>query len=75
MVYAYYEIGRQIVEEEQNGKERVEYGKRILEELSKYLTHRFGKGFSPDNLKLMCRFYQIYSVDSIGETVFPRFKL
>lgn len=74
MVYAYYEIGRQIVEEEQNGKERAEYGKRILEELSQYLTQRFGKGFSPDNLKLMRRFYQIYSADVIGETVFPQFK-
>jgi len=41
MVYAYYEIGRQIVEEEQQGQESAEYGKRILEELSKYLTHRF----------------------------------
>ncbi|MBQ7479676.1 MAG: hypothetical protein IJT01_12420, partial [Selenomonadaceae bacterium] len=74
MVYTYYEIGRQIVEEEQQGKGRAEYGKRILAELSEYLTQRFGKGFSSDNLKLMRKFYQIYSVDQIGETVFPQFK-
>jgi|GEM_PF-967468 len=74
MVYTYYEIGRQIVEEEQNGKGRAEYGKRILAELSAYLTDRFGKGYSAENLKLMRRFYQIYSNDSIGETVFTQFK-
>jgi len=74
MVYTYYEIGRQIVEEEQNGKDRAEYGKRILAELSAYLTERFGKGYSIDNLKLMRKFYRIYSADQIGETLFPQFK-
>lgn len=38
MVYAYYEIGRMIVEEEQHGQNRASYGKRILQELSKYLS-------------------------------------
>ena len=37
MVYAYYEIGRMIVEEEQNGQNRAAYGKQILQELSQYL--------------------------------------
>ena len=74
MVYTYYEIGRQIVEEEQNGKDRAEYGKRILAELSAYLTERFGKGYSIDNLKLMRKFYRIYSADQIGETLFPQFE-
>ena len=70
MVYTYYEIGRRIVDEEQNGADRAEYGKRLLQELSEYLTDEFGKGFSADNLKLMRRFYIVYSHDQIGETVF-----
>jgi predicted nuclease of restriction endonuclease-like (RecB) superfamily len=60
MVYTYYEIGRMIVEEEQLGKERAEYGKGILNELSKTLTSEFGKGFSVTNLKQMRYFYLIY---------------
>lgn len=59
MVYTYYEIGRRIVEEEQNGKDRADYGKYLLKELSEYLTFNFGKGFSADNLKLMRRFYVV----------------
>lgn len=73
MVYAYYEIGRMIVEEEQNGANRAAYGKQILKELSTYLTDIFGKGYSADNLKLMRRFYTVYSHDQIGETVFTQF--
>ena len=73
MVYAYYEIGRLIVEEEQRGSNRAMYGQQLLKELSDYLTQQFGKGFSSDNLKLMRRFYTIYSNDQIGETVFPQF--
>ena len=74
MVYAYYEIGRMIVEEEQHGENRAAYGKQILKELSAYLTGAFGKGYSAENLKLMRRFYNIYSDDQIGETVFTQFK-
>jgi predicted nuclease of restriction endonuclease-like (RecB) superfamily len=66
MVYTYFEIGRMIVEEEQNGKERAEYGKHLLEELSKKLKSEFGKGFSVDNLENMRKFYIAYS---ISETV------
>lgn len=72
MVYTYYEIGKIIVEEEQNGKHRAEYGQYILKNLSEYLTDNFGKGYSVDNLKLMRKFYTIYSHDTIGETVFPQ---
>lgn len=72
MVYTYYEIGKIIVEEEQNGDERAEYGQYILKNLSEYLTENFGKGYSVDNLKLMRKFYTIYSHDTIGETVFPQ---
>ncbi|MBC8322424.1 MAG: DUF1016 domain-containing protein [Candidatus Marinimicrobia bacterium] len=62
MVYTYFEIGRMIVEEEQNGKERAEYGKHLLEELSKRLKSEFGKGFSVDNLENMRKFYTAYSI-------------
>lgn len=72
MVYTYYEIGRRIVEEEQNGKDRADYGTHLLKELAAYLTENVGKGFSADNLKLMRRFYVVYSQDRIGETVFPQ---
>jgi predicted nuclease of restriction endonuclease-like (RecB) superfamily/predicted GNAT family N-acyltransferase len=61
MVYTYFEIGRMIVEEEQNGKIRAEYGKQILKGLSEQLTKEFGKGFSVDNLQNMRKFYLIYS--------------
>lgn len=74
MVYAYYEIGKTIIEEEQNGKERADYGKYILNDLSSYLTEKYGKRFSVDNLKLMRKFYNVYSKDEIGETLFPQFK-
>jgi len=61
MVYTYFEIGRTIVEEEQKGKERAEYGKQIIKELSQRLTYEFGKGFSATNLKQMRQFYLTYS--------------
>ena len=56
MVYSYYEAGRLIIDEEQNGSERAAYGKYILQELSRRLTAEFGRGFSYENLKLMRRF-------------------
>lgn len=74
MVYAYFEIGRMIVEEEQHGENRAEYGKRLIAELSDMLTEKFGKGFSVGNLKNIRQFYKIYSVDQIGETVFSQFQ-
>ncbi|MEL1242133.1 PDDEXK nuclease domain-containing protein [Flavobacterium flavipallidum] len=61
MVYTYFEIGRMIVEEEQNGKERAEYGKQLLKGLSQQLTKEFGKGFSIDVLERIRKFYLIYS--------------
>lgn len=45
MVLTYFEIGRMIVEEEQEGKDRAVYGKNLLQELSKVLTKEFGRGF------------------------------
>ncbi len=73
MVYSYYELGRRIVEEEQGGSSRARYGAMLLEKLSAALTKQFGRGFSKDNLKLIRRFYLVFSGDSIGETPFPQF--
>jgi predicted nuclease of restriction endonuclease-like (RecB) superfamily len=61
MVLSYFEIGRLIVEEEQNGTERAGYGKTILKSLSIKLQNEFGKGFSVDNLENMRKFYLTYS--------------
>ncbi len=60
IVYTYYEIGRLIVEEEQQGEKRAGYGKRLIPQLSKRLTAEFGKGFSVTNLKQMRQFYLTY---------------
>ena len=62
MICTYFEIGRMIVEEEQSGKDRAEYGKQILKGLSQQLTNEFGKGFSTDNLENMRKFYLAYSI-------------
>lgn len=84
MVHTYFEIGRMIVEEEQGGKERAEYGKKLLQELSKTLTREFGKGFSETNLKQMRQFYLAYSISQTvsdesekqnQQTVYDEFKL
>lgn len=72
MVCAYFEIGRMIVEEEQNGKERTEYGKQILKELSKRLHAEFEKDFSETNLKQMRQFFLVYS---IRQTLSDKFNL
>lgn len=74
MVYAYFEIGRMIVEEEQQGKNRAAYGQQLLKELSAHLTKTCGKGFSVGNLKNIRQFYKVYSTDQIGETVFGQFE-
>ena len=69
MVYTYYEIGRTIVEDEQQGERRAEYGKALLKALAKRLTRKFGKGFSAQNLANMRQFYLIYSQSQIFQTV------
>ncbi len=61
MVLTYFEIGRKIVEEEQGGKKRADYGKKVITELSKVLTKEFGKGFSERNIEQMRQFYLVYS--------------
>ncbi len=69
MVYAYFEVGRMICQEEQAGNQRAAYGERLIPELSKYLTARLGKGFSATNLKQMRKFYQVYAEDIMGQTL------
>ena len=69
MVLTYFEIGRIIVESEQGGKARAEYGKGVLKRLSKRLSDNFGRGFSTDNLENMRRFYLTYSK---SETLFRK---
>ena len=72
MVQTYFEIGKMIVEEEQKGKERAEYGQQLIEELSIRLLNEFGKGFSSTNIKQMRSFYLTYSK---GQTVSDEFNL
>jgi predicted nuclease of restriction endonuclease-like (RecB) superfamily len=72
MVLTYFEIGRMIVEEEQDGKERAGYGKKVVKELSIVLTNEFGKGFSERNIEQMRQFYLVYSK---SQTVSAEFKL
>ena len=57
MVTAYWNIGRLIVEDEQQGNSRAEYGKAVLADLSRRLTEEFGKGFTEANLRNMRQFY------------------
>lgn len=57
MVEAYWLLGKKIIEEEQNGKERADYGSQLLKELSKELTKEFGKGFSVNSLYYYRQFY------------------
>ena len=60
MVITYFEIGKMIVEEEQKGKERAEYGLNLTKELSNRLSQEFGKGFSVTNIQQMRNFYLIF---------------
>ena len=72
MVEAYWKIGRQIVEEEQSGRERAEYGKEIVENLSKELTEEFGKGFSRRTLWEMRKLYVYFSDYEKVRTLFAQ---
>ena len=72
MVQTYFEIGKLIVEEEQHGNIRAEYGKETIKKLSEKLTANYGKGFSVTNLKQMRDFYLTYQ---IRQTVSDQFTL
>lgn len=60
MTATYWEIGRRIVEHEQAGQKRAEYGEELARRLSLDLTNRFGRGFGFSQLKMMRQFYQTY---------------
>src|SRR5262249_54454131 len=72
MTGAYWLIGRRIVEVEQGGQSRAEYGEALLERLSADLTTRFGRGFSRQNLQQMRQFYLLYPPDKIRQTAYGK---
>ena len=69
MTAAYWMIGRRIVEFEQSGEKRAEYGTALLERLAADLTQRFGRGFSRQNIQQMRLFYLSYPSDQIQQTL------
>ena len=72
MVSSYFHIGKMIVEEEQHGLKRAEYGKHLLKDLSERLLQEFGRGFSQRNLEQMRQFYLVFAKT---QTVSAEFKL
>ena len=74
MVYTYYEIGRRIVEQEQKGSNKANYGEELLIQLSSELAKEFGKGYSLTNLKLIRKFYLVYSSKK-SQTAFDESKI
>ena len=68
MVFTYYYIGKMIVEDEQDGKEKALYSSETLKQLSLLLTKEYGKGYSVDNLEKIRKFYLIYE-PKISESV------
>ena len=71
MIATYWNIGRRIVEEEQHGKERAEYGKNLIDMLAKELTHEYGSGFSARYLRAFRRFYLVVPNFEIWKSRFP----
>ncbi|MDO4497966.1 MAG: PDDEXK nuclease domain-containing protein [Bacteroidales bacterium] len=71
MIETYWNIGRRIVEEEQSGNERAEYGERIIEKLSAQLTFRYGKGFGSRYLRSFRKFYLVADNYPIWKSRFP----
>lgn len=68
MVQTYWEIGRLIVEDEQQGQARAEYGKALLATLSTSLTEEFGKGFDVRNLRNVRSFYTAFPIQNAVRT-------
>ncbi len=60
MIEAYWQLGKRIVEQEQQGKDRADYGRQLLKSLSKELTAEFGKGFSVGSLYYYRQFYMTF---------------
>ena len=72
MTASYWEIGRRIVEAEQKGKRRAEYGEQLIERLSLDLTRDFGRGFSARNLEQMRQFYVTWAIPQTVSAELPR---
>lgn len=75
MTAAYWEVGRRIVEYEQQGEYRAKYGEQLIERLSFDLQNRFGRGFGISNLRQMRMFYLTWSGRTIHQTVSGEFPL
>ena len=75
MTAAYWLIGHRIVEFEQSGEERAEYGAALIESLAADLTRRFGRGFSRQNIQNMRLFYLSYPPEQISQTASGKFNL
>ena len=71
MIATYWNIGRRIVEEEQHGKERAEYGKNLIDMLATELTHEYGSGFSARYLRAFRQFYLVVPNFEIWKSRFP----
>ena len=71
IIETYWNIGRRIVEEEQQGKERAVYGEQILENLSQQLSMKYGKGFSARYLRSFWKFYLTITDYEIWKSRFP----
>ena len=75
MTAAYWEIGRRIVQVEQKGKQRADYGERVIRKMAQDLTKSLGKGFSFRNLNKYRKFYLAYSHIQKVPTVSALFKI
>ena len=73
LVETYWNIGREISLNEQEGRDRADYGKQILTDLSKVLTKKYGRGFSSSNLKRMRKFYILFPDYQKGATLSHQF--
>ncbi len=60
LIRSNWEIGKRIVEEEQQGKDRADYGKELIKQLSKRLMDSYGSGYTETNLKYMRQFYTVF---------------
>ena len=72
-VYTKYNVGRYIVEDEQEGGYKAGYGKQVLKQVSKKLESRFGEGWSVDTLERCRKFYILYSPVAISATPLRKF--
>lgn len=71
MMETYWKIGQRIVEEEQKGNQRADYGAQLIDELAAQLTHIYGKGFSGRYLRAFRKFYLIFPDNEIWKSRFP----